>query len=286
MMQSIQGLGELAADYDALLCDVWGVVHDGRESFPVAGAALAQWRGRVGPVILISNSPRPSPQVRGQLDALGVPRAAYDALVTSGDATRALLAARAPGPAWAIGPERDAPLYEGLGLGFAGLEEAAFIACTGPVDDERETPQDYRERFVRAARRGLVMICANPDRVVQRGDRLVYCGGALADLYASLGGAVEMAGKPHAPIYDVCLAAVAERLGRPPERARVLAIGDGVATDLAGAAAQGLDALFIGAGIHAQETLTPAGDLDPAAAAAFLAGEGAQARYAMAKLAW
>ena len=282
----LHGLAEVAAEYDALLCDVWGVVHNGREAFLPACEALAAFRAERGPVILISNAPRPAADVTPQLDALGVPRAAWSGVVTSGDATRELLAARAPGPAWAIGPERDWPLYEGLGLAFAGPADAAFIACTGPVDDTVETPEDYRERLESGAARGLVMICANPDRVVQRGERLVYCGGALADLYAELGGRVVMAGKPHAPIYRLALTCASGAAGRPLARERVLSIGDGVATDLAGAAAQGLDALFVAHGIHAAELETGEGDLHPDRLAAFLDAERAEARFAMRALAW
>lgn len=285
MLRLIPGLFTLAGRYDALLCDVWGVIHNGREAFPGPCATLARWRAEQGPVILISNSPRPCAEVAEQLDGLGVPRAAWSALVTSGDATRALLAERAPGPAYAIGPDRDAPLYDGLGLAFAPLERAAFISCTGPFDDERETPEDYRGRFDIGVARGLTMICANPDKLVQRGDRLVYCGGALAELYQAMGGAVVMAGKPWPPIYDASLARAAEVAGRPIERARVLAIGDGVATDLAGAAKQGLDALFIASGIHAGEARRPDGALDPAAAEALLASQGAKADYLMDELA-
>ncbi|HXQ48130.1 MAG TPA: TIGR01459 family HAD-type hydrolase [Caulobacteraceae bacterium] len=282
----IQGLSQVATAYDALLCDVWGVVHNGRERFAPACQALARFRAERGPVILISNAPRPAADVLPQLDGLGVPRAAWSAMVTSGDATRTLLAERAPGPAWAIGPARDAPLYEGLGLSFTDATKAAFIACTGPVDDTTETPEDYRDRLRVGAARGLVMICANPDRVVQRGDRLVYCGGALADLYEELGGAVVMAGKPHAPIYDLALERAAAELGRPLARERVLSVGDGIATDLAGAAAQGLDALFVAHGIHASELALGDGPLDPARLDAFLSHEGAAARFAMRALAW
>jgi HAD superfamily hydrolase (TIGR01459 family) len=282
----IAGLAEIAGDYDALLCDVWGVVHNGRERFAEACAALARFRGERGPVILISNAPRPGDDVLPQLAALGVPAETFDALVTSGDATRTLLAERAPGPAWAIGPARDAPLYEGLGLAFTGPENAAFIACTGPEDDTRETPEDYRARLAPCAARGLVMICANPDRVVQRGAQLIYCGGALAELYETLGGPVVMAGKPHAPIYELALAEAEARRGRPLDRTRVLSIGDGVATDLAGAAAERLDALFIAHGIHASELLGANGALEPTRLEAFLAREGGRARYAMAALGW
>jgi HAD superfamily hydrolase (TIGR01459 family) len=196
-----------------------------------------------------------------------------------------LLAERAPGPAFKIGPSRDAPLYAGTGVRFAPLDEAAIIALTGPNDDEVETPEDYRAVLTEAAALRLPMICANPDKVVQRGPRLIYCGGALAELYQSLGGAVIMAGKPHPPIYRAALAKAAELAGRAVDPARVLAIGDGIVTDIAGANAQGLDVLFIAAGIHGAETRGADCGLDPAAAARLLAANGAQAAYAMDALA-
>jgi HAD superfamily hydrolase (TIGR01459 family) len=283
--QTPQGLSDLIDHYDVLLSDVWGVIHNGRESYPAACAALARWRAERGPVILISNSPRPSADVVAQLDALGVPRESWSAFVTSGDATRLLLAERAPGPAWRLGPDRDAPLYEGLGLSFESLDKAAFIACTGPIDDETESPGDYQDRFEGAAARGLEMVCANPDIVVQRGDKLIYCGGALAQLYETLGGKVVMAGKPHAPIYELCVAEAERLTGAPVARPRMLCIGDGVATDVKGANGQGLDVLFIAAGIHGGETITSDG-LDAAAVEALLRQEGAQARWAMADLIW
>ncbi|MFN3512741.1 MAG: TIGR01459 family HAD-type hydrolase [Phenylobacterium sp.] len=281
----IPGLSAIADRYDVLLSDVWGVIHNGRESFPAACEALARWRAERGPVILISNAPRPSAAVHSQLDALGVPRQAWSAFITSGDATRVLLGARAPGPAWAIGPDRDAPLYEGLDLTFAGPDAAAFISVTGPYDDEIEGPEDYRQRFEKAVARRLPMICANPDLVVQRGDRLIYCGGALAELYERLGGEVIMAGKPFAPIYDLCLAEAQLILGRPLDRSRVLCIGDGVPTDARGANNQRLDLLFVASGIHGAETIGPEG-LRPEAVEALLAREGAQAAWTMADLAW
>jgi HAD superfamily hydrolase (TIGR01459 family) len=286
MTRLIDGLARLTGDYDVLLCDVWGVIHNGRESFPSACAALARWRAETGPVLLISNSPRPGPEVAAQLDGLAVPREAWTGIVTSGDATRGLLRERAPGPAWRIGPERDAPLYEGLGLTFSDLSEARFIACTGPNDDEVETPEDYRAVLTDAAARGLEMVCANPDRVVQRGDRLIYCGGALADLYERLGGRVAMAGKPFAPIYDLALSRAASARGRPVDRASVLAIGDGLATDIAGAQAQELDRLFIAAGIHAAETRGPDGSLSRTAVEDLLDGAELSADFAMDDLAW
>jgi HAD superfamily hydrolase (TIGR01459 family) len=286
MTRLINGLACLSGDYDVLFCDVWGVIHNGRESFPDACAALAHWRADRGPVLLISNSPRPGREVAAQLDGLSVPREAWTEIVTSGDATRTLLRARAPGPAWRIGPERDGPLYEGLGLVFSDLEGARFIACTGPNDDEVETPEDYRAVLTRAAARDLEMVCANPDRVVQRGERLIFCGGALADLYDHLGGRVAMAGKPFRPIYDLALARADEALGRPHDRSRVLAIGDGLATDIAGAQAQALDRLFVAAGIHGEETRGPDGRLSARAVDDLLAGAELRADFAMGDLAW
>jgi ribonucleotide monophosphatase NagD (HAD superfamily) len=206
--------------------------------------------------------------------------------VTSGDATRGLLRERAPGPAWRIGPSRDDPLYEGLGLAFSDLQSARFIACTGPNDDEAETPEDYRAVLIKAAARDLEMVCANPDRVVQRGDRLIFCGGALADLYEHLGGRVVMAGKPFAPIYDLALTLADERLGRPHDRSRILAVGDGLATDITGAQAQGLDRLFIAAGIHAAEVRDSGGRLSARAVDDLLAAGGLRADFAMGDLAW
>jgi HAD superfamily hydrolase (TIGR01459 family) len=282
----IDGLSALTGGYDVLLCDVWGVIHNGRESFPAACAALARWRAERGPVLLISNSPRPGPEVAAQLDGLRVPRPSWTHIVTSGDATRALLRERAPGPAWRIGPDRDEPLYEGLGLAFSDLARARFIACTGPNDDEVETPEDYRAVLTEAAARGLEMVCANPDRVVQRGDRLVFCGGALADLYEQLGGRVAMAGKPFAPIYDLSLSRAFGEASRAVDRSRVLAIGDGLATDIAGAQAQGLDRLFIAAGIHGAEARDQDGRLSASAIDDLLAAAGLRADFAMSDLAW
>lgn len=281
----IRGLSDLAGRYDVLLCDVWGVIHNGRESFPAACDALARFRAEVGPVVLISNAPRPCPPIVEQLDSLHVPRAAWTKLITSGDATRALLAERAPGPVWTIGPERDGVLYEDLGLTFAGPEEAAFIAVTGPYDDETDEPDDYRERFIACAARGLELICANPDIVVQRGDKLIYCGGALAQLYESLGGRAIMAGKPYAPIYEMALAEAAAQLGRPVDPARVLCVGDGLPTDIRGANARGLDVLFVANGIHGAETVGPDG-LKMPVVSDLLRQDGLHASWAMADMVW
>jgi len=277
----ISGLSAVADRYDAVLCDVWGVIHNGRESFPEAIEALQTFGRTRGPVVLISNAPRPSQAVLSQLSGLKVPADAWSAFVTSGDATRAELRRRAPGPVWALGPERDAPLYEGLDLEFAGPEEARFICCTGLVDDDAERPEDYLERLAGPAGRGLEMICANPDRVVQKGDHLIYCAGALADVYEGLGGPVIMAGKPFAPVYRLALDEAARAAGRPVPR--VLAIGDGIPTDVKGANAQELDCLFVARGIHAGELRNP---LEPAEVGTLLARDGAFAAYAVDGLRW
>ena len=283
----LPSLGAVAGDYDILLCDVWGVIHNGRESWPGPCEALARFNREGGHVVLISNSPRPARDVIAQLDGLGVPREAWKAFVTSGDATRAELSKRAPGPALILGPERDWPLYAGLGLDVVeDAASAAFLSVTGLVDDETETPEDYRERLSAAAARDLELICANPDRVVQRGDKLIYCGGSLADLYESLGGRVTMAGKPYGPIYDLALKEGEMLLGGPVDRSRVLCIGDGVVTDVMGANAQALDCLFIAQGIHGDQAKGPDGALDPARAADLLKAETTYARYAALELAW
>ena len=278
MPHFIDRINSLEADFDILLCDIWGVIHNGQDAFTEAGAALAAWRATRGPVILISNSPRPSPDVIKQMDDLGVAREAWSRVVTSGDVTRVLLAERRPASVFAIGPERDLPLYNGLELDFAPLEKASFISCTGLVDDEVETPEDYRAMLAPAVERDLEMICANPDLVVQRGDRMIPCGGALARLYAELGGRTVMAGKPHAPIYERCLTVAEELTGGAVDRKRVLAIGDGLATDAVGANGQGLDFLFVGGGIHGSAAVSQDGRLDEDATRAALASSGVPAR--------
>jgi HAD superfamily hydrolase (TIGR01459 family) len=287
----LTGLSEVADRYDAILSDVWGVIHNGVERFPAACEALERFQRERGPVVLISNAARPSAEVALQLDGLHVPRTAWSGFVTSGDVTRPLLAARAAetgghGPVWAIGPEQAGPLYDGLGLGFAGPEDAAFISCTGPYDDDVETPEDYREALTIAADRNLVMICANPDRVVQRGERLIYCGGALAALYAELGGEVIMAGKPYTPIYEATLKAAERLAGKALDRRRVLCIGDGIPTDVLGANRQDLDCLFVANGIHAVEASDDQGRLDAGRLAARLTKDHVHAAYALAALVW
>lgn len=280
-------LSAVADDYDVLLCDVWGVIHNGRESWAAACDALTRFNEKGGHVVLISNSPRPASDVIAQLDSLDVPRSSWKAFVTSGDATRAELAKRAPGPALAIGPARDATTYEGTGLTLVdSVAEAAFVSVTGLVDDSTETPDDYRDILTPAAERGLDLICANPDRIVQKGDQIIYCAGAIADLYVELGGHVIMAGKPFDPIYDLALIEAEKLMDGPVDRKRVLCIGDGVITDVMGARSQDLDCLFIAQGIHGDQAKNSDGRFDPVLAGKLLETESTTARYASLDLTW
>jgi HAD superfamily hydrolase (TIGR01459 family) len=250
----IERFAPLARAYDVLLCDVWGVLHNGVAAFAPACQALARFRAGRGTVILITNAPRPGAEVEGILDRLGVPREAYDAIVSSGDVTRGIVAARLDERVFHLGPPRDLPIFTGLNVAFAPVEDADYVVCSGLFDDTKETPEDYRELLAAMRARALFMVCANPDIVVERGDELVYCAGALADAYAELGGEVLYCGKPHAPIYAAAIeSGAALRGGEMPPLARVLAIGDSVRTDLKGAAAFGIDAVFVISGIHAEE---------------------------------
>jgi HAD superfamily hydrolase (TIGR01459 family) len=275
---------DIADRYDAVFCDLWGVVHNGRSVFAGVRECLRAFRAGGGTVVLISNVPKPRDPIFGQLARLGVMDDCYDAIVTSGDAIRAALAARAPGPYVRIGPSDDGVLWDGLDLReTSDLSDAAFIAISGLDDPLTETPEDYRARLALGVARDLELLCANPDLVVRVGDRLIACAGAVAQEYAAMGGRVVMAGKPHAPIYDLAFGELT-RLRGPIVRSRVLCIGDGVITDVLGANAQGLDCLFIASGIHG-ETLKTDGVLDAAKVRAALTAEGAHARYVMAALA-
>jgi HAD superfamily hydrolase (TIGR01459 family) len=276
----------LAASYDIVLSDVWGVVHNGIAAAPDACDALARFRSQDGTVVLITNAPRPGEVVaRSILDRLGVPHAAYDGIVSSGDVTRALIAARAGKAVFHVGPERDLPIFQGLDAPTVPLESADYVVCSGLYDDTRETPQDYRDLIARVRARELVMICANPDVVVERGDALVYCAGAIADLYAAAGGEVINAGKPYRPIYEHALAIAEAARGRAVEHHRVLAIGDSVRTDLKGADAFGVDCLFVTAGIHAEE-LGGRNPPDRATLANLFASAGVVPKAVMHRLAW
>ncbi|MFC5552551.1 TIGR01459 family HAD-type hydrolase [Methylobacterium iners] len=248
----------MGAGYDLILCDVWGVLHDGTRAHGQASDALIRFRrlapeGRPRRVILVSNAPRPWAGVQRILDGFGIPREAYDAILTSGDLTRGLLA-RHPGErVHHLGPERDAPIFEGLDLRLVAGEAAERVVCTGPFDDTRETAEDYRERFAAFRARNVPMLCANPDLVVEREGKLIPCAGLLAAAYAEIGGRVTYAGKPYRPVYEAALDLAAELDGTPPALARVIAVGDALRTDIAGANGFGIASLLVARGIHAEE---------------------------------
>ena len=277
----LSSVAPLAAGTEAWLVDLWGVLHNGVAPFAPAVAACQRYRQEGGLVLLLSNAPRPWQSVAAQLDRIGVARAAWDAIVSSGDAARELIARLGRAPVFHLGPDRDLPLYEGLNVHRVPAEQAKAIVCTGLFDDETETPDDYAALLANCRTRGLPMICANPDLCVERGHRIVYCAGALAEAYARLGGEVSYAGKPHLQVYDMAFAMLARLSGRPLARERVLTIGDGIRTDIAGAAAAGLRSVYVASAVHAGPEALEAGLL----ARLFSDGE-ARPVAAMAALAW
>jgi HAD superfamily hydrolase (TIGR01459 family) len=253
---AIAGLSALAGTHDALICDIWGVVHNGVTPFAGACDALIRFRSQGGRVLLVSNAPRPHGSVKAQLDLLGVPREAYDDVLTSGDMARAHIAAQGGAALHHIGPQKDLPLFDGIDAPRVALADASYVVCTGLFDDERETAQDYAPSLEAMKARGLTMLCANPDLVVDRGGQLIPCAGAIAALYETMGGPVIQSGKPHRPIYDAALARIGGWLGesgRVVDARRVLAVGDAIRTDIAGAVGAGIPSLFVVEGIHAEE---------------------------------
>lgn len=284
-LPSISGLSDLADRYDAVLSDVWGVVHNGVAAFPSAVDALSQYRKAGGKVVFITNAPRPSPPIVEMLDRLGVVRDAYDAIVSSGDATRVMIGKYRGKAIHHVGPETaDDSLYEGLDVHRTGPDEAEVVVVTD-LDTDDDTPEMYRERAKQWLNRKLPMICANPDRVVEHGDKIIYCGGALGDLYAAMGGMVLMAGKPYQPIYEEAFRLAEEAAGRPLDKKRVLAIGDSVRTDATGAAQFGIDLLFVTGSIHAAE-LDAFGKPDPQAIADLVAPSRAHVAGFLPRLTW
>ena len=278
-------LSALAPRYDAILSDVWGVLHNGVAAHPSACEALTRYREGGGRVVLITNAPRPAPQIVEMLDSLAVPRSAYDAIVSSGDMTRLMLEDYRGRTVHYVGPphENDA-LFEGLDITLGSAEKSIAVVVTD-LDTDDDTPDMYSERMAFWLKRNLPMIVANPDRVVEHGDRLIYCGGALADLYEARGGRILMAGKPYRPIYAQALLLAEQAAGRALDKARVLAIGDSVRTDAIGAAGFGVDFLFITGSIHAEE-LDAFGKPDPDAIRDLVAPSGASLSGYMARLAW
>ncbi|SDA41878.1 TIGR01459 family HAD-type hydrolase [Sinorhizobium sp. NFACC03] len=282
MAARINSFREIAARYDVVLCDVWGVLHNGVQAFASACEALAEARAAGLTVVLITNSPRPHPGVKIQIRGLGVPDETYDRIVTSGDVTRALIAAAAK-KIFFIGAERDLPLLEGLGTQIVSSEDAETVVCAGFYDDETETPEHYRATLTGLAKRKIPFICANPDLVVERGHRLIPCAGAIAKLYEELGGEARIAGKPYIAIYRAALTE-AKAVRGALDLSRVIAVGDGMPTDVKGAQDAGFDLLYISAGIHAQEYMNES-RTDEAKLAAFLKKEGASPKYWMPRLA-
>ncbi|MGH6714493.1 MAG: TIGR01459 family HAD-type hydrolase [Bradyrhizobium sp.] len=262
-LRFVERLSDLVEGVEVILSDIWGVVHNGLEAFPVACEALHTFRQRGGTVILITNAPRPADSVQRQLRKLGVADETYDAIVSSGDLTRLFVAEHPGKKMFWLGPERDNSIYRGLDPVISPLVEADYIVCTGLFDDETESAEDYRAMMLQARERKLPLICANPDIVVERGDRLIYCAGAIAELYRELGGEVIFYGKPHRPIYERAMMLAAQHRGHAAALDRVLAIGDSVRTDLAGAHGFGIDLLFVTRGIHSEE-FEGIDQLDPA----------------------
>jgi len=283
----ISGLSEIAAGHDALICDVWGVVHDGHRHHPAAAEALVRFKDKYGPVVLLTNAPRVPSEVAAQCSSYGLPPDCYDAIVSSGGAAREELARRSAAGTLAlyyIGPDRDLPMIAGLDIRRTDIAEAEVALVIGMRDDMNETPADYDGELAAMRSKGLTMLCANPDLVVHRGTRLLYCAGSLARAYEGLGGAVIYYGKPHLPVYQSALAAAAlaaQAVGRQGPK-RPLAVGDGLLTDIKGANAAGLEALFIADGVHGE-------DIEPYTdehLAALFTRFGVRAGSATRKLAW
>ena len=242
---------DLSSVYPVWFVDIWGVVHDGHQPYAATVSCLRQHRRGGGTVVLVSNSPRSTIGVSKQLDEIGVARDAYDTAVTSGDVTRDLMQ-QTDGRLFHLGPQRDLSIFDGLNIARVPLEQASAVICTGLFHDDRESPEDYRALLADIRTRGLTMICANPDKVVRKGGRLQYCAGALAEAYAALGGPVQMAGKPFAPIYDLARRRAATIRDHDVPVTAILAIGDGPETDIRGAAEQGIACVFM-TGLHDEE---------------------------------
>lgn len=249
----LQSIAPLAATADLWFVDIWGVMHDGVRPYTSSVAACEAFRRQGGTILLVTNSPRPRESVALQLDGIGVARSAYDGIVSSGDVSRSLIEDWAGEPILHIGPQRDLPVFANLqATPGAGVADAAVAVCTGLYDDEKETPADYAHMLANLKLRDVPMICANPDQKVERGGRLIYCAGAIARAYEALGGNVSYAGKPFQPIYDLALEIGGDTRGKPVAKDRVLAIGDGVSTDIAGAANFGIRSVFIASGVDVQ----------------------------------
>ncbi|MFT3730106.1 MAG: TIGR01459 family HAD-type hydrolase [Hyphomicrobium sp.] len=267
----LSSIAPLAETSDLWFVDIWGVMHNGVHAFASSVAACEAFRRQGGTALLVTNSPRPRGSVARQLDSIGVSRDAYDGIVSSGDVSRSLIEAWAGHPILHIGPARDLSTFAGLRAQPGATAGTADVAvCTNLYDDEEETPDDYAEMLAMLKARDVPMICANPDLKVERGGRIVYCAGAIAAAYAELGGPVSYAGKPYLPIYDLALKTGSELRGQTIDKERVLAIGDGVATDIAGASGFGVRSVYIASGVYVRS-----GEAIGHAAGRLFAGDGA-----------
>ncbi|MGQ0671265.1 MAG: TIGR01459 family HAD-type hydrolase [Hyphomicrobium sp.] len=279
----VTSIAPLAGGHDAWLADIWGVMHNGVAPFAAACDACTRFRLAGGVVVLLSNAPRPAASVATQLDRIGVPRFAYDAIVSSGDAARAFIADLGPAQVFHLGPERDLGIYDGLDVRLTPRDtDATAVVCTGLFDDDIETPGDYADLLRGWAARGIPMICANPDLTVERGGKLVYCAGAVAASFAAFGGTVEYAGKPHLPVYDMAFGVIAGLKGGMVEKKRILAIGDGVGTDILGAANAGLASVYVASSV----AMRPGESLGGASLARLFPDPAVQPIAATATLAW
>jgi HAD superfamily hydrolase (TIGR01459 family) len=276
-----EGVAGLSTDRKAWLCDVWGVLHEGVTAFPQAIEACRMFRRQGGEIVLISNSPRPSGPVLEHLAQIGVPRDCFDAIVTSGDVTRGFVETYLGAPVFHLGPERDKVFFDGLAVELVPAAHASVAVCTGFFDEDREAPEDYDAMLAAFGARGVPMICANPDLYVERGTKLLPCAGLLAQRYAALGQTVLQAGKPYAPIYDLAL----KKLSKPLRRQDLLAIGDGVDTDIKGAYEQGIDAIYVASRVHIEDAAEHSAISEEALERLF-AGRPFRPCGAMLRLAW
>ena len=277
---------ELLRRYDVVLCDIWGVVHDGRTAYPEAGVALQTFREGGGTVVLVTNAPMTAAAIAPLLDDKKVRRAAWDAIIGSGDMALAQIAHGGYARVFGIGPRpRDASFFDGVPNLVADLDDADAIACTGLEHERRETAEDYRPLLQRGLERNLPFVCVNPDLAVHVGADLLPCAGAIAALYEAMGGEVFWCGKPHPLAYLTALEAAEGIRKRPVDKRRVIGIGDAVRTDLKSAANAGVDALFIAGGLHRDELIQD-GILDQAATWALLDANEARPVAVMQKLVW
>ncbi|WP_299747321.1 TIGR01459 family HAD-type hydrolase [uncultured Tateyamaria sp.] len=289
MAQIITSLSEISDRYDALFVDLWGCVHNGVHALPEAVAALQAYRAKGGKVVLVTNSPRPRAGVTKQLVHFGVPDDAWDTIATSGDSARAAMFRGFVGSkVYFIGQPGEEKFFEPIGviqdpvkIEMVPLQEAEGIVCTGPRDAMAD-PDVMRPEFLMAKQLGLKLLCANPDIVVDRGEVREWCAGALAKLYTEMGGESLYFGKPHPPIYDLARRRLAE-LGVDVPDSGILAIGDGVLTDIAGAMGEDIDSLFISGGLAASETKT-SHQPDPDALSSYLEKEKSAPTFAIGHL--